>query len=78
METLKNLVKSDSLDNQWFSSNSGVFTGKIEDTSDNQVVWISDGTYCATFTMVQDVNTYYLTNYSFESNNKQGCSFIVE
>lgn len=75
--TLGKIAKNADSSNQWFSSDSGVFYGKTADTSDYQVTWISNGTYCAIFYVKQDVNTYYLTSYSFSADDVKGYTIFV-
>lgn len=78
IDTLGKLVKSVDSSNQWFSSNSGVFYGGTADTSDYQYTWISNGTYCATFCIKQEGNTYYLCDFKFSADTVKGYTLFVE
>lgn len=49
---------------QWFTSCTNSFTGDILDTDTKDVMELSDGNYCASFTTIQDGNI--LSSYTFE------------
>lgn len=74
---LGEMVKNADSENQWFASDSGVFYGDTADTSDYQVTWVSDGTYCAVFYAKLEGNTHYLTNYNFSPDDVKGYSILV-
>lgn len=75
---LGKIAKNADNSNQWFANNSGAFYGNTADTSEYQVTWVSNGTYCAVFYVKQDVNTYYVTSYSFAPDDVKGYTFFVE
>lgn len=76
--TLGKMAKNADNNNQWFANNSGAFYGNIADTSEYEVTWVSDGTYCAIFYAVEENYIYYLTSYSFSGDNVKGYTFFVE
>ena len=75
---LGKIAKNADSSNQWFANESGAFYGNTADTSEYQVTWVSDGTYCAIFYAVNENDIYYLTSYSFNSDDVKGYTSFVE
>lgn len=83
--TLGKLVKNANANNEWFSNYKGFLYGQTFDTSDKYVTTISDGTYVATFTTIQEQNgpsmgdiKTYLVDYTFEQKTFKGYKFYVD
>lgn len=83
--TLGKLVKNADSNNQWFGNNKGIFYGQTLDTSDKYITVISDGTYVATFTTVEEQDgpsmgdkKTYLVDYTFEQKTFKGYKFYVD
>lgn len=82
--SLKKLVKNADSNNQWFSENKTIYYGKTADTSNQEITYISDGTYVAKFIIeIENANSYtkkklFLVNYTFEEGTIQGYSFVIK
>lgn len=89
---LEEIVKNSDSSNNWFNdSNSKTFifanfaTDDIlinygipaEDVDEFEITWISDGTYCALFTMRKVDNDYYLVDYDFSTDDTVGCMLTL-
>lgn len=73
LDKLKSTVKELNKDNNWFSSYDGTFYGLNKDTDSKKIDYICNSDYCAKFIAeLKGANDYYLTDYSFESNNEKG------
>lgn len=77
-EILGKMVKNADSSNQWFNQTGRVaIYGNTADTSDYEITWVSDGVYCAVFYVKKDVDTYYLTSYSFSVDDVKGHVIFV-
>ena len=60
---LRNVAKATDGDNRWFADCSFISSGSVADTEDEKVLKLSDGDYCATFKLNNDLSE--LDDYSF-------------
>jgi len=74
--TLGSIAKQFDSSAQWFSSCSYSLVGSSPDTSETNVVKLSDGDYCATFTLNSISDT--LTNYDFSEGKCGSYRFSIE
>lgn len=78
MDILKKLVKRVNSNNEWFASNSGTFYVDIADTSDREIVLISDGKYTAKFYVKVENSKYILEKYTFSAEKIKGYELWIE
>lgn len=82
-EIIENMIKKQNITNEWFSRNTGTFYGKIEDFSDYEVTWISDGNYTAMLKIENKSSLFksahnYIVDYDFSHSTRKGYSFRVQ
>lgn len=49
-----------------------------EDVDEFEITWVSDGTYCAVFTMRKVDTDYYLVDYDFSADDTVGCMLTLD
>ena len=66
LSQMGNIAKRYNQSTDWFDGSKATFNAKIDKSEKQQVITLSDGSYCAEFTLREDVpSEHTLTRYSF-------------
>lgn len=77
LEQMRDIAKRYNPSTDWFDGSKATFSTKSEKSEKQQIITLSDGSYCAEFTLREDVPLEYtLTNYSFNRKDCPGKSVM--